>query len=116
MYLSEKRDGSIKGRQVFNGKPTRNWLSREESASPTASTESIVLLAVIDNKERRDIMCNDIPNAFIQAKVERKAGTERIIMKITGMLVDYLMDISPHTYSGYVVMERGKRVLYVVVT
>ena len=42
-YLTEKRDGTIKGRMVFNGKPTREWLSREESASPTASLEGIVI-------------------------------------------------------------------------
>ena len=39
LFLTEKRDGSIKGRMVYNGKPTRDWLSREDSASPTASLE-----------------------------------------------------------------------------
>eukprot|EP00980_Cylindrotheca_fusiformis_P020847 scaffold7835_cov53-Cylindrotheca_fusiformis.AAC.2 len=37
MFLTEKRDGTIKGRMVYNGKPTRDWLSREDVASPTAS-------------------------------------------------------------------------------
>ena len=50
-FLTEKRDGKIKGRMVYNGKPTREWLSCEESASPTVSLESIMLLAVIDAKE-----------------------------------------------------------------
>ena len=40
-HLCEKRDGAIKGRCVCNGKPTREWLGREETASPTAATESI---------------------------------------------------------------------------
>jgi hypothetical protein len=31
MLLTEKRDGTIKGRMVYNGKPTREWLSREDS-------------------------------------------------------------------------------------
>ena len=35
LFLTEKRSGKIKGRLVFNGKPTREWLSREDSASPT---------------------------------------------------------------------------------
>ena len=54
---------------VYNGKPTRKWLSKEESASPTASLESIFLTAVIDAKENRDVMTADIPNTFIQAKL-----------------------------------------------
>jgi hypothetical protein len=27
MFLTEKRDKSVKGRMVYNGKPTREWLS-----------------------------------------------------------------------------------------
>lgn len=37
LFLLEKRDGTVKGRNVFNGKPTREWLSREGAASPTVS-------------------------------------------------------------------------------
>ena len=40
MCLTKKRDGSIKGRMVCNGAPTREWLGREESASPTAAQKS----------------------------------------------------------------------------
>jgi hypothetical protein len=66
MFLTEKRDKTIKGRLVYNGKPTPEWLSRENSASPTASLESIFLTAIIDAKEVRDVMTADVPNAFIQ--------------------------------------------------
>jgi hypothetical protein len=31
MFLTEKRDKSVKGRMVYNGKPTREWLSRRSS-------------------------------------------------------------------------------------
>ncbi|CAJ1946167.1 unnamed protein product, partial [Cylindrotheca closterium] len=38
MLLAEKNDGvTIKGRCVFKGNETRDWLSREDTASPTAS-------------------------------------------------------------------------------
>ena len=115
IFLTEKRDGSIKARKVYNGKPTRQWLSREESASPTASLESLVLLGVIDVRENRDVMCVDIPNAFIQADMPMGPNDKRVIMKITGVLVDYLVDMAPHIYARHVVYERGKRVIYVVV-
>jgi hypothetical protein len=49
MFLGEKRDRTVKGRMVYNGKPTREWLSREDSASPTAAT------ADIDAHEERNV-------------------------------------------------------------
>ena len=44
---------------VYNGKPTRQWSLRDKMVSPTAALESIILTAVIDMKEGRDIMTND---------------------------------------------------------
>ena len=116
MFLTEKRDQSIKGRMVYNGKPTREWLSREDSASPTAALESIMITAVIDAHEGRDIMTADVPNAFIQTEMpEPEKGQERVIMKITGVLVDMLVQLSPEVYGKHVVFEKGRKVLYVQV-
>ena len=56
MFLGEKRDGTVKGRMVYNRKPTKEWLSREDSASPTAALESIMLTAVIGAHEERNVM------------------------------------------------------------
>ena len=64
MFLTEKRHGTIKGRMVANGKPSREWHSRDDSASPTAHLESILLTAAVDAKEGRDVMSADAPNAF----------------------------------------------------
>ena len=116
MFLTEKRDGSIKGRLVYNGKPTREWLSRDDAASPTAALESIMLTGIVDAKERRDTMSADIPNAFIQTEMPEPAeGEERVIMKITGVLVDLLVEMSPEVYGPYVVCNNGRKVLYVQV-
>lgn len=116
MFLTEKRDGTIKGRMVYNGKPTREWLSREDSASPTAAQESIMITAVIDAKEHRDIMTADIPNAFIQTKMpDPEHGEDRVTMKITGVLVDMLVQLNPELYGPFVVYEKGRKVLYVQV-
>ena len=116
MFLTEKRDKSVKGRMVYNGKPTREWLSREDAASPTAALESIMITGVIEAKEERDIMTCDIPNAFIQAVLPKKKPDEdRVVMKITGVLVDMLVEINPELYSPAVVLENGKKVLYVEV-
>ena len=89
-YLTEKNNKkkTKKARTVYNGKPTREWLTREESASPTASTEGLFLTAMIDAHEERDVMSNDIPNAFIQTVRPLRPNKERVMMKITGLLVD----------------------------
>ena len=57
-------------------------------------------------------MSSDIPNAFIQAELNRNRK-ERIIMKITGVLVDILIKVAPNEYAGSVVMEKGQKVIYV---
>ena len=85
MFLAEKRSGAIKGRLVHNGKPTREWLGQEDSVSPTASLEKLTI----------------------------EEGQERVIMKITGVLVDILVQLSPETHGPYVVFENGKKVLCV---
>jgi hypothetical protein len=116
MFLSEKGDKTIKGRAVYNGKPTRVWHNKEDSASPTASTESIFITATIDAKEFRDVMSSDIPNAFIQASMAAtKKGERRVIMKITGILLDLLVSLDPELYGPHVVYEDGKKVLYLEV-
>ena len=116
MFLSQKRDGSLKGRCVYNGKPTRQWLTKEDSSSPTVSNEGIFVTTTIDAKEGRDVMTNDLPNAYIQTQMPKtKKGEERVIMKFTGVLVDLLVELAPEVYADFVVYENGEKVLYVVV-
>ena len=62
---------------MCNGKPTREWSSREESANPTASMEGTFLTTLMDAWERRDVMSADMPNTFMQAKLNRKFGQAR---------------------------------------
>jgi len=73
-----------------------------------------MLTGVIDAHEERDVMTCDIPNAFIQALMpETKDRDERVMMKITGVLVDMLVKLNPELYGPYVVYENKRRVLYV---
>ena len=65
MLLSKKPSGGIKGQAVYNGKNTRNWLTKEDTTSPTVMTEGIFITGAIDAKEERDNMSTDTPNTFI---------------------------------------------------
>ena len=113
IFLTEKRDKSIKARTCADGSTQRAYIPKEEAASPTAATESILLTGAIEAKQNRDVMTLDVPNAFVQTTVPQEEDDEKIIMKIRGALVDMLLEISPETYSDYVIQEGKSKVIYV---
>ncbi len=115
MFLTEKNDKKIKGRLVYNGKPTRGFVNKEDSASLAAANESINITCAIDAHENRDIMTADIPNAFVQTKLRKKnKNAEKVIMKVTGVLVDMLVELNP-LFASFVTKENNRKVIYVVV-
>ena len=84
--------------------------------SPTVSQEALFLMTIIDAHEHRDVLTGDVPNAFIQTDMpSAEEAEERIIMKITGVVVDMMVDIDPTEYGLKVVYEDGKKVLYLEV-
>ena len=101
---------------VFDGRRTRESISKDDSASPTATLERNTLTLTIDAHENRDVMSADVSNAFIQtAMPEVKEGEERVMMKITGVLVDMFLQLNPQLYGPHIVYEKGNKVLYVQV-
>lgn len=115
IFLVEKRDGRIKARTCANGSTQRSYVGKEDAASPTAITESILLTATIDAEEGRDVMTADIPNAFVQTDTEQMPDKERITMKIRGTLVDMLVELNSDLYRPHIVMEGKEMILYVQV-
>ena len=116
MFLVEKRDGRVKARHCSNGSIQRNWYTKEESSSPTAHQESVVITSAIDAKENRCVAIVDLPNAFIQTDNEEVEGKPPNLMKVRGVLAEILIDIAPTLYKPYVVYERGQPVIYLLLT
>ena len=52
---------------------------------------------------------------FIQTKMTHKENGERVIMKITGELVDILLKMDPEKFKGYLVYEKLLKVIYMVI-
>ncbi len=104
MFLKEKRTGEIKGRTVAGGNKQRDFISKEEASSPTVTTEAVLLTCIIDADKGRDVAVIDIPNAFIQTRVE--AGKDMAIIKSRGILVDMLLDIAHDVYKPYITTDR----------
>jgi hypothetical protein len=104
MFLKLKRDGEIKGRTVAGRNKQRNYISKEDASSPTVAMESVLLLCIIDAEEYRDVAIVDIPNAFVQTRVENKKYMA--FVKIRGILVDILVEIAPEAYKSYVSKDK----------
>ena len=81
----------MKGQISCDGKPTGGHLCREDSSSPTASLESILLAGVVDAQEGCDVMTTDISNAFIQAPLPKR--NKKVIVKTTGKPVGMLVNM-----------------------
>jgi hypothetical protein len=89
-------------------------MTREEAASPTVSLESVLITAVIDAKENREVAVVDMPNAFVTTENEKLADHHEVdLMKIRGKLVDILVQVDPELYGPYVTYENGQKILYV---
>jgi Reverse transcriptase (RNA-dependent DNA polymerase) len=104
MFLKQKRDGKIKGRTVAGGNKQRDYISKEDASSPTVTTESVLLSCIIDAQEGRDVAVIDIPNAFIQTRIEDEG--DMAIIKLRGVLVDILVTIAPDVYKSYASTDR----------
>jgi hypothetical protein len=105
--ITEKRDGRIKGRTVADGSPQRTLYEKHETASPTLSTDALLLTILMDAYESRDVATADIAGAYLNAFMK-----DYVLMKFTGESVDILCTLNPK-YRKFVVIEKGIKVLYV---
>jgi hypothetical protein len=109
MFLKEKRCGTIKGRGCADGRSQREYMTKEETSSPTVATEALILTCVIDAIEGRDVATCDIPGAFMQSDMKGK-----VVMKLEGVMAEVILKIDPRKYTRHVVKENGKDVIYVI--
>ena len=54
----------------------------------------------------------DISNAFVQTNISDK-NSEKIIIKIRGLLVDILLEIDKDKHEDFVICHRKEKLLYV---
>jgi hypothetical protein len=100
MFLKQKRDGKVKGITVARGNKQRDYIFKEDASSPTVATEAVLLSCIIDAEKGCDVAVVDIPNAFVQTRVEN--DKDMAFIKIRGVLVDFLVEIAPDVYTSYV--------------
>ena len=106
-FLKKKRCGKIKGRGCADGHKQQACITKEQSTSPTISTNAVFLTAMVDAWENRKVAVLDVPGAFMQVDMD-----ELIHVRFRGEMVDKLLEIDHELYSSYVTEEQGEKVMY----
>ena len=104
--IKEKHCSRIKGRAVADGRLQRNYVPRNEAASPTVSLESLVLLLMIDAYEGRDIATADIAGAFLKGNMP-----DFVLIKLINEEVNIMCNVDI-VHKDYITFEGNSKVLY----
>jgi len=107
IFLKEKKSGAGKARSCANRSVQREHVAKEEAAAPTVGLDSVFITSTIDAKKSRKVVTIDIPAAFLHADNE-----DYVIMKMFGMLAELIVKTNPKLYRQYVILEKGKSMLY----
>ena len=96
---------------VAGGDKQRGSIEKLEASSPTAALESVLLTAVIDAKEHRHVAVIDIPNAFVQTRLDEE---DKVVMRLRGKLAELMVKVAPEIYTKYIIVNtKNETVLYV---
>ena len=105
--IKEKRDGRLKGRTVADGRTQRTLYDKSETASPTVSTDALMLSIIVDAHEGRDVATADVTGAYLKADMD-----DFVVMKFMDDSVDILCEMNP-LHKRFIAVEKGIKVLYV---
>jgi hypothetical protein len=109
MFLKEKRDQSVKARMCADGRKQRGDWTKQETTSPTISSEAVFITAVIDAHKEHDVACFDIPGAFLHADSDKDTT-----MILKGRLPKLMVKVAPNLYRKYISVDaKGSAILYV---
>ena len=111
MFIVEKRDGRVKARKCAVGSKQRTFegYSKAEWASPTVSTDSVLITSAIDAHENRKVVTCDLPGAYLNTD-----NNEETIMLLKGKLAELMVQVDPKLYRKYITTsKKGEAMLYV---
>ena len=110
IFLKRKHLGKIKARGCTNGYGQHNFISKEETRSPTVSIYALMCSCAIDAIEGRKVITCNIPGAFLQSDWPKNEFPT--YLRFDGAMVDIICKIEPK-YKSYVINTRkGNRILY----
>jgi hypothetical protein len=113
MFLKRKRCGKIKARGCADGRPQREYISKDESSSPTVSIYALMTSCLMDAIEGRKVATCDIPGAFLQADWPAERDC---YLKFEGAMVSMICDIDPKYKKNIVYGKNGRKYIYAKLT
>ena len=110
MFLKLKiNEVTIKEREFADGRKQRDWISKEDTSSPTVSTAGLMISCMIDAMEGREVETADIPGAFLQTDYDRGD----IHIKLEMAMVTLLEEIDPKYYKDFIYTDKcGRKCMY----
>ena len=91
MFLKQKRSKRIKRRGCANGRPQQEYITKEESSSPTMSLYALMGSCIMDALDERKVITVDIPSAFLQGDWPQDVHLGYIMFE--GILVEMICKI-----------------------
>ena len=106
MFLKLKIDEfTIKGRGCADGRKQQDWLSKEDTSSPTGSNAGLMLSCMITAMEGREVATADIPGSLLQTDYNKGD----IQTKLEGAMVTLIEDIEPEYYKDFIFTDKRGR-------
>ena len=91
-----------------NGNPQREHIVKEEAAVPTMVLKSMFMTSTIDAKESRNkVVTINVPGTFLHTD-----NVDYVIMKMVRALAELMAKTHPRLYRQYIVLKKGKSVVY----
>ena len=110
MFLKRKRTSNIKARGCANGRPQREFISKDESSSPTVTTYALFISSAMEAMEGWQVLTCDIPGAFLQADWPEDNDC---YLKFEGLMVKMICEIDPNCLKYVLINKRtDKQKLY----
>jgi hypothetical protein len=111
MNIVKKCNGRVHPHTVADGSKERRQpgYKKEEGASPTIMTDSIMITAFIDTCKHRSVATVDIPGTFLHTY-----NNKDTFMLLRGCLAKLMVQVDPTLYRKYVINgKNNKPLLYV---
>ena len=102
LFITEKRDDTIKARLVGDGskQQTHDRYDESKSSLPTCATVSTFLTGVIDTRERRVVAMLDTENAFLREENDKKVREPYDSTKLIETIFAQIEDSVEYAYAG----------------
>ena len=110
MFLKRKRAGEVKARGCADGTPQQEFISKDESSSPTVSLYALFISSVMDAMDERQVVACDNTGTFLQSNLPKD---NHCYLNFEGLMVNMICEIYPwYTNNVLTNKKTGKKKLY----